>query len=161
MRGVPWWGWVVALAGLAAVVGGTWASDYAQDVLLQAGTVALFVVPILIAERAITQTLERQNADLAAIRRSDGAMDLDEIWHDYGQKLGGRARPVPLAQMEQALAAEGWVLARSRGAHRLWERHGQSLALPVPRGGDLLPAPIVRLAVRAAGWRDEDWSDRH
>jgi Bacterial membrane protein N terminal len=161
MRGVPWWGWGVEVSGLAAVVAGAWASGYAQDVLLQAGTVGLFVVPLLVAERAITRALERQNADLAAIRRSDGATDLDEIWRDFGQKLGGRTRPVTLEQLEQELTNAGWVFTKSIGAHRLWELDGQRLALPAASGAGLVPGPIVRLTVRAAGWRHEDWADPH
>lgn len=159
MLGVPLWGWIVACVGLAATVAGAWTEGYAQAVLLQVGTVAMFVVPVYLAERGISQTIERQFDDLAAIRKSEGALDLDDVWRDFGQKLGARTKPTALTTMESELAAGGWLLGRSRSGYRVWIKDGQRIALP--DNGELVPGPIVRATIRAAGWRLEDWSDPH
>jgi hypothetical protein len=159
MRGVPKWAWIVACGGLVATVAGAWAEGYVQAVLLQVGTVAMFVVPVFLAERGISETIERQYDDLAAIKKAEGAVDLDDVWRDFGQKLGARTRPAPLTTLESELAAGGWSLGRSRSGYRIWVKDGQHIALP--DNGEPVPAPIVRTTIRATGWRLEDWSDPH
>lgn len=162
MKGVPWWAWTAGAIGLGAVVAGGFVSGYAQDVLLQVGTVALLLVPIVVAERAIQRSLRRQARDQAAIREVETAMSMDDMWKDFGQKVTRRTEAQPLHLVEDELLASGWHLAGVHDGHRFWTNGDVRVALPEV-GRPLHPA-VVRMVVRRAGWRDahlERWSTPH
>jgi hypothetical protein len=92
VKRLPVWGWIVGIVGLGAVVGGAFAEGYLQDVLLQFGTVAVLLVPLLLVERSISARLRQRIDDYEAVRRAEAVLDMDDMWRDFGMKLGGKQK---------------------------------------------------------------------
>lgn len=160
MRKLPVWAWGAAACGLAAIVaGGVIDDSYAQNVLLQLGTAALLLVPILLAERSIGRRLSRQFDDHAVIRKAEAALHLDDMWRDFGQKMGGKVKAVPLAEIERALAAGGWDHHRTLDGYRLWHKDTKNIAVPDSSDGPV-PAPHVRMILRAMGLTEDEFQER-
>lgn len=163
MKQVPIWAWAIAGCGVAALVSaGVLGDSYARDLVLQLGTAALLLVPILLAERSIGVRLTRQLDDLALVRRAESALDLDEIWKDFGQKLGGQVSREPLERLENLLAEHGWTCNHTVDGYRIWRDGEQGLALP-DGPEDVIAAPHVRAVLRALDMTPEDyveWSRR-
>lgn len=52
-------------------------------------------------------------------------------------------------EVERALAAAGWTLARTKGGHNVWTKPGER-PMPIPRHGTVT-AGVVRNVARALG----------
>lgn len=161
MRMIPVWSWILGVLGLVAVTGGAFLGDsYLQDVLLQLGTAALLLVPILVAERAIGQRLARQADDYAVIQRMELSSEREEYFKDYGQKLGSKWIDQPRDLIEAKLVEGKWIKDRKLNDYTIWRKGNAKLALSTQQQ---ISGPHVRALIRAAGWSDEDfavpWSD--
>lgn len=160
MPDIPAWAWIVAVLGLGSVVlGGIVQPSYAQDVLLQLGTAALLLVPILLAERSIGRRLSRQIDDRDAIRRAEAALELDDTWRDFGQKIGGRIEPRPLGELERVLSDLGWTRYRTLDNYRLWTNGMERVALPDTPGSPVA-APYVRSLLRTLDLSSDEYEKR-
>ena len=160
VKRIPAWAWLIAFAGLAAVVGGAFADGYSQAVLLQLGTVALLLIPILLVERTISLRLRQTLDDRELIRRADAILDMDDMWRDFGQKLAGKLNhSFRMEEVESWMHESGWTKYRTFEDHTLWSHASRRLALPVPKDG-MLPSPHVRLVVRRLGWTEDELDSR-
>lgn len=160
VKRLPVWGWIVGIVGLGAVVSGAFAEGYLQDVLLQFGTVAVLLVPLLLVERSISARLRQRIDDYEAVRRAEVVLDMDDMWRDFGMKLGGKHQDgYPIDEVEAWMREAGWNSHRVVDDHTVWKSGDRLLALPTPIDG-VLPAPHVRVVMRRLGWNDADW-DAH
>jgi hypothetical protein len=160
MRKIPVWSWTVAMFGLAAIIaGGFFDGSYAQSVLLQLGSTALLLIPILLVERAIGRRLESQLDDRELIRRADALVRMDETWRDFGQKLAGKIESQPVAQLERVLTDIGWEPYKTLDGYKLWRSGSDRVALPSTLDG-AVRAPHVRAILRRIGWTDEQYLER-
>jgi predicted RNA binding protein YcfA (HicA-like mRNA interferase family) len=57
----------------------------------------------------------------------------------------------------RALEADGFVLQRSRGSHRIYKNSkGRRVAVAYHATGDTFPIGTLRAMIESAGWQDED-----
>jgi predicted RNA binding protein YcfA (HicA-like mRNA interferase family) len=66
-------------------------------------------------------------------------------------------RGVSARQFVRALQADGFVLQRVRGSHRIY-RHadGRRIVVAYHQPGDTFPIGTLRAMIHDAGWEDED-----
>ena len=66
-------------------------------------------------------------------------------------------RGVSARQFVRALQADGFVLQRVRGSHRIY-RHadGRRIVVAYHQLGDTFPIGTLRAMITDAGWQDED-----
>jgi len=66
-------------------------------------------------------------------------------------------RGVTARQLVRALEADGFVLQRVRGSHRIFRREdGRRVVVSYHALGDDFPVGTLRSMLRDAGWEDED-----
>lgn len=142
---------------LGGVIVGAFLPDtYGRDVVLQLGGVALLLVPVLLVERSIAERLARESRASAAMQRTEMAIERDQFFRDYGQKLAHRWRPIPREVIDDRLSADGWRRGRDARGYAIWGRAGETLAIPL---GPQISAPVVRSVVRATGWDTDGLAD--
>ena len=155
MRRLPLWAWLVVLAGLAAIGAGALFDDgsYLQAVSVELGATALLLVPIILAERSLVDTLAKKADEAAAIQRTEQFLQLDELWKDFGQALGAKPPHIDPEHLGRMLDMDGWSATKTRERYAFWAKNGRLLAVPL----DLQPLPrgVVRGVMRTAGWSPE------
>lgn len=156
MRMIPVWSVILGVVGLAAVASGAFFEDsYLRDILLQLGTAALLLVPILLAERSIGQRLARQADDYSVIQRIELSSERDEFFKDHGQKLRSKWTSQPRDLVEAKLVEDQWIKDRKLSSYTIWRKGNAKLALS---SEERIPAPHMRALVRGAGWSDQDFA---
>jgi len=66
-------------------------------------------------------------------------------------------RGVTARQLVRALEADGFVLQRVRGSHRIYRRSdGRRVVVSYHALGDTFPIGTLRAMLADAGWEDED-----
>ena len=66
-------------------------------------------------------------------------------------------RGVSARQFVRALEADGFILQRVRGSHRIYKhRDGRRVVVAYHALGDSFPIGTLRAMIADAGWQDED-----
>jgi predicted RNA binding protein YcfA (HicA-like mRNA interferase family) len=66
-------------------------------------------------------------------------------------------RGVAARELVRALEADGFVLRRVRGSHRIYRHaNGRRVVVAYHAPGDNFPIGTLRAMIAAAGWTDED-----
>lgn len=174
---VPAWAWFVfALGGGLVGLGGFLPADsYGQSAALQVGSVAMLLLPAVVAERAIISALADKVEDGIAIQESliqeavDSAVETGHLIRLGTAEERDEAGPVERAdkatpgegvsrdlseklhslktfvQLEKALLRDGWEL-RLRGHHKVYDRGGQRIVIPLtPARPELTLRRILRV----------------
>ncbi len=154
MRKLPLWAWLIVLSGLVTIgVGALFhEGSYLQAVSVQLGATALLLVPIILAERSIVNTLAKKADEAAAVQHTEQFLHFDEMWRDFGQALEPKPKSpvIDPDQLERMLGMDGWSMTKVRDRYALWAKNGRLLAVPL----DMQPLPrgVVRGVIRVAGW---------
>jgi hypothetical protein len=153
MRRLPLWAWLVVLVGLATIGAGALFDNgsYLQAVSVELGATALLLVPIILAERSLVDTLAKRADEAAAIQRMEQFLQLDELWKDFGQALEAKKPPhIDPERLGRMLDVDGWSATKTRERYTFWAKDGRLLAIPL----DLRPLPrgVARGVRRIAGW---------
>ncbi|MGW6934661.1 hypothetical protein ACWGE0_31690 [Lentzea sp. NPDC054927] len=152
-KSIPPWAWFVfSLGSILIGVGGFLPSDsYGQAVALQIGSVAMLLVPVVVAERGILSAFAERVEDSLAIQESiieesasqavDGSPEpVEETEPAPEKKPTGSRHPIKvIAAIEKRMLDDGWE-QRKRGSHSVWEKDGQRIVVP------LTPMDPVRVA---------------
>jgi hypothetical protein len=117
MRRLPLWAWLVVLVGLATIGAGALFDNgsYLQAVSVELGATALLLVPIILAERSLVDTLAKRADEAAAIQRMEQFLQLDELWKDFGQALEAKKPPhIDPERLGRMLDVDGWSATKTR-----------------------------------------------
>lgn len=151
---MPVWAWTVLGLGLGLLVGGAWVPDgtYAQSVMVQLGSAALLVAPIVLAEKAITEALRKRVDDDAAVRRAEELARLHDMVRHIGLSLSAQPSSTP-SELGSMLASDGWIYRRDYDGHAIWEKVDRKIAVPI--GSTLVSRGVILGVIRDAGWSND------
>lgn len=162
MKAMPKWAWAVVVAGGLMVIVAAFVPDgtYAQSVMVQLGSAAMLVAPIVLAERAITRALDRRFTEDAAVARAEDVMRIDDLVLHLSQSLD-RWRPPPSTSdhLGRMLLLDGWRHRKDYGGYALWTK--SSVTLAVPLGSGPLKRGTLFGILRDTGWTHDRYLELH
>jgi hypothetical protein len=160
MENLPWWAWLIGVAGVVAIVAGGLLDDsYTRDVLANLGIAALLVVPLIGIERAIVNTINARAVEARAVDEAEAAVRMNELWADFGERLQ-KPRPLPTTDPPTALRMlklDGWSPAPAIRGHAIWRQGSRVVAIPDDRTP--MTYSVQRLLRDRAGWTTERYVD--
>ncbi|WP_146044297.1 hypothetical protein [Amycolatopsis sp. BJA-103] len=160
MKVMPVWAWTVLGLGLGLLLGAAWVADgtYAQSVMVQLGSAALLVAPIVLAEKAITEALRKRVDDDAAVRRTEDVARLHDMVRHFGLSLAAQPPTTPY-DLGRMLASDGWEYRKDHDGHAIWVKLDQKIAVPVDIA--LVPRGVILGIIRDAKWSNDQYVALH